>query len=154
MTVHLSAPSAGVVGFAPKTTMREKKLPLPHKLVVGAVAGIVGTSCIFPLGMCVTTGDASHGLERPQGRVCPAMLGILVPSLSLGRFVGIDTAGIVLREAFHSPSIPLCDATSSRPHQPNRHGEDASASQRWFTEPCRSCQSRVFIWWYRRFLQG
>ena len=35
-------------------TEKPKKLPLPIKLVVGAVAGIVGTSCIYPIDMIKT----------------------------------------------------------------------------------------------------
>jgi len=30
---------------------KPKKLPLPIKLVVGAVAGAFGTTCIFPIDM-------------------------------------------------------------------------------------------------------
>jgi hypothetical protein len=33
------------------------QVPLPYKLVVGAVAGVVGTSAIFPLGKANSTGD-------------------------------------------------------------------------------------------------
>jgi len=39
--------------------VREKKLPLPIKLVVGAVAGVIGTSCIFPIDMVKTRLQAS-----------------------------------------------------------------------------------------------
>ena len=38
---------------------KPKKLPLPIKLVVGAVAGVVGTSCIFPIDMVKTRLQAS-----------------------------------------------------------------------------------------------
>eukprot|EP01031_Cornospumella_fuschlensis_P033175 gene33175-40137_t len=36
------------------TSTKPKKLPLPIKLVVGAVAGVVGTCCIFPIDMVKT----------------------------------------------------------------------------------------------------
>lgn len=45
---------------APK--QKPKKLPLPVKLVVGAVAGVVGTSCIFPIDMVKTRLQAGKGL--------------------------------------------------------------------------------------------
>jgi len=34
--------------------IKPKKLPLPVKLVVGAVAGVVGTTCIYPIDMIKT----------------------------------------------------------------------------------------------------
>ena len=37
-----------------KTTQKPKKLPLPIKLGVGAVAGVIGTTCIFPIDMIKT----------------------------------------------------------------------------------------------------
>jgi len=40
---------------------KPKKLPLPVKLVVGAVAGVVGTTCIFPIDMVKTRLQASNG---------------------------------------------------------------------------------------------
>eukprot|EP01036_Dinobryon_divergens_P027510 gene27510-36299_t len=39
--------------------VKEKKLPLPIKLSVGAVAGVIGTSCIFPIDMVKTRLQAS-----------------------------------------------------------------------------------------------
>lgn len=42
-------------------TQKPKKLPLPVKLIVGALAGIVGTSTIFPIDMIKTRLQASHG---------------------------------------------------------------------------------------------
>jgi len=41
---------------------KPKKLPLPIKLVVGAVAGVVGTSCIFPIDMVKTRLQDAKGL--------------------------------------------------------------------------------------------
>eukprot|EP01038_Epipyxis_sp_PR26KG_P012840 gene12840-17214_t len=40
---------------------KQKTLPLPTKLVVGAVAGMVGTTCIFPIDMVKTRLMASSG---------------------------------------------------------------------------------------------
>lgn len=40
---------------------KPKKLPLPIKLVVGAVAGVVGTSCIYPIDMIKTRLQATNG---------------------------------------------------------------------------------------------
>jgi hypothetical protein len=45
---------------APQTE-KPKKVPLPLKLVVGAVAGVVGTSCIYPIDMVKTRLQASKG---------------------------------------------------------------------------------------------
>lgn len=42
-----------------KPSEKPPKLPLPMKLVVGAVAGAVGTSCIFPIDMVKTRLQAS-----------------------------------------------------------------------------------------------
>jgi hypothetical protein len=36
------------------TIEKPKKLPLPIKLAVGATAGCVGTTCIFPIDMIKT----------------------------------------------------------------------------------------------------
>eukprot|EP00640_Fibrocapsa_japonica_P003588 CAMPEP_0113935608 /NCGR_PEP_ID=MMETSP1339-20121228/2731_1 /TAXON_ID=94617 /ORGANISM="Fibrocapsa japonica" /LENGTH=292 /DNA_ID=CAMNT_0000937821 /DNA_START=157 /DNA_END=1035 /DNA_ORIENTATION=- /assembly_acc=CAM_ASM_000762 len=41
--------------------MRETKLPIPYKVVVGAIAGIVGTTAIFPLDMVKTRLQAGKG---------------------------------------------------------------------------------------------
>ena len=40
---------------------KPKKLPLPTKLAVGAVAGIVGTTCIYPIDIVKTRLQASKG---------------------------------------------------------------------------------------------
>jgi solute carrier family 25 aspartate/glutamate transporter 12/13 len=44
---------------------KPKKLPLPIKLGVGAVAGIVGTSCIFPIDMIKTRMQATSSSSNP-----------------------------------------------------------------------------------------
>jgi solute carrier family 25 aspartate/glutamate transporter 12/13 len=41
---------------------KPKKVPLHLKLMVGAVAGVIGTSCIFPIDMVKTRLQASKGL--------------------------------------------------------------------------------------------
>jgi Mitochondrial carrier protein len=40
---------------------KPKKLPIPVKLTVGAMAGAFGTSCIFPIDMIKTRLQASSG---------------------------------------------------------------------------------------------
>jgi hypothetical protein len=45
------------------------KLPLPMKLVVGAIAGAVGTSCIFPIDMVKTRLQASSGSSKYSGPI-------------------------------------------------------------------------------------
>eukprot|EP00607_Mallomonas_marina_P007576 CAMPEP_0182417416 /NCGR_PEP_ID=MMETSP1167-20130531/1867_1 /TAXON_ID=2988 /ORGANISM="Mallomonas Sp, Strain CCMP3275" /LENGTH=290 /DNA_ID=CAMNT_0024590983 /DNA_START=68 /DNA_END=940 /DNA_ORIENTATION=- len=44
---------------------KPKKLPLPVKLVVGAAAGVVGTTCIFPIDMVKTRLQASALYSNP-----------------------------------------------------------------------------------------
>ena len=48
-----------------KVTTKPKKLPLPIKLGVGAIAGIIGTSCIFPIDMIKTRMQASASSSNP-----------------------------------------------------------------------------------------
>ena len=43
---------------------KPKKLPIPVKLTVGALAGAFGTSCIFPIDMIKTRLQASNGLYK------------------------------------------------------------------------------------------
>ena len=51
-----------------KPSDKPPKLPLPMKLVVGAVAGAVGTSCIFPIDMVKTRLQAS-GASKYSGPI-------------------------------------------------------------------------------------
>jgi len=46
---------------AMRKKMRQTKLPIPHKIVVGALAGIVGTTTIYPLDMIKTRLQTSQG---------------------------------------------------------------------------------------------
>jgi solute carrier family 25 aspartate/glutamate transporter 12/13 len=41
---------------------KQKKLPIPVKLTVGALAGAFGTTCIFPIDMIKTRLQASNGV--------------------------------------------------------------------------------------------
>ena len=41
---------------------KPKKLPIPVKLTVGAMAGAFGTTCIFPIDMVKTRLQASTGM--------------------------------------------------------------------------------------------
>jgi solute carrier family 25 aspartate/glutamate transporter 12/13 len=43
---------------------KPKKLPIPVKLTVGAMAGAFGTSCIFPIDMIKTRLQASNGVYK------------------------------------------------------------------------------------------
>jgi solute carrier family 25 (mitochondrial aspartate/glutamate transporter), member 12/13 len=43
---------------------KPKKLPIPIKLTVGALAGAFGTTCIFPIDMVKTRLQASNGLYK------------------------------------------------------------------------------------------
>jgi Mitochondrial carrier protein len=45
----------------PTLKEKPKKLPIPVKLTVGALAGAFGTSCIFPIDMIKTRLQASSG---------------------------------------------------------------------------------------------
>ena len=45
----------------PAMKEKPKKLPIPVKLTVGAMAGAFGTSCIFPIDMIKTRLQASSG---------------------------------------------------------------------------------------------
>ena len=44
---------------------KNKVLPLPIKLITGAVAGVVGTSCIFPIDMVKTRLQGSNIYKGP-----------------------------------------------------------------------------------------
>ena len=52
-----------------KPSEKPPKLPLPMKLVVGAVAGAVGTSGIFPIDMVKTRLQASSGASKYSGPI-------------------------------------------------------------------------------------